>query len=80
MSDTINIPKLELPSRITVTRSFTYNVNELAAELISLGNEPDDITEDYIIDTILEWAEDDMSSRISRHDIDLLNADTGEHI
>lgn len=53
--------------RIIVTRTFTYDVEEIKKEWVE--NHGTEATEDDIIEQIQGWVEEDMRSPLSRHDL-----------
>ena len=69
---------MELPSRITATRSFTYDTAEVRASYKDVHGET--LTDEEIMDLIDEWITEDMRSPLSRHDVVVVNADTGEEL
>lgn len=52
---------------ITVTRTFTYDVEKMKKEWVE--NHGTEATEDDIIEQIQGWVEEDMRSPLSRHDL-----------
>lgn len=50
----------KFPKVITVTRSFTYDLESLASDLNDLGDE--DITLENMLGYIAEWATEDFST------------------
>jgi hypothetical protein len=57
----------DLPERINVSRTITYDVSRVVEDLKEMEVEPIDI--DTIIHYITEWVEEDMRAPLSRHDI-----------
>ena len=57
----------DLPERINVSRTITYDVSRVVEDLKEMEVEPIDI--DTIIHYISEWVEEDMRAPLSRHDI-----------
>jgi hypothetical protein len=57
----------ELPERINVIRTVTYDVPKIVSDLEDMGME--DIDLDVVLEYIQEWVWEDMSSPPSRHDL-----------
>ena len=58
---------MDLPERINVIRTITYDVPKIVSDLEDMGME--DIDLDVILEYIQEWVWEDMSSPLSRHDL-----------
>lgn len=65
-----------MPKTVTVTRSFTYDVNDIIESMKEMGiiNPSWDDVESQIND----WAHEDMCSPISRHDLVWLDENENE--
>ena len=61
----------DLPERINVVRSITYDVPAVIKDLKEMDVDPIDL--DTIIHYITEWVEEDMRAPISRHDLTYLD-------
>ena len=57
---------VELPNFITVTRTFTYDIEML---LENLKEDFEVWDEETIFDLVNEWVKEDLSTPVSRHDI-----------
>ena len=57
----------DLPERINVIRTFTYDVPKIVSDLEDMGME--DIDLDVVLEFIEEWVWEDMTSVPSRHDL-----------
>jgi hypothetical protein len=57
----------DLPERINVIRTVTYDIPAIVESLEEMGME--DIDLDVVMEFIQEWVYEDMSSPPSRHDI-----------
>jgi hypothetical protein len=66
------------PKRITVTRSFTYDIEDIRLSYRETSG--DTLTDDEVLDLINEWALEDHTSPISRHDLVMVDSDTGEEL
>ena len=66
------------PKRITVTRSFTYDIEDIRLSYRETSG--DTLTDDEVLDLINEWAQEDHASPISRHDLVMVDSDTGEEL
>jgi len=60
-----------MPEKINVIRSITYDVPSIVDSLKEMGEE--DINIDNVIEYIKDWVEEEMASPISRHDITYLD-------
>lgn len=61
---------------ITVTRSFTYDVKDIADSIREVWQE--DPTLDDVLDQIHAFAEEDLRSPMSRHDVVWVDQDGKE--
>jgi hypothetical protein len=66
----------ELPERINVMRTLTYDVPKIVSDLEDMGME--DIDLDVILEYIQEWVWEDMSAPPSRHDLVYQDEDGNE--
>ena len=57
----------DLPERINVSRTFTYDVSIVVEELKQNGEK--NINEDTIIEYVKSLVGEDMTSPVSRHDL-----------
>ena len=57
----------ELPERINVIRTVTYDVSKLVSDLEDMGVE--DIDLDSLMEYIEDWVYEDMTAPPSRHDL-----------
>ena len=57
----------ELPERINVIRTITYDVPKLVSDLEDMGVE--DIDLDSLMEYIEDWVYEDMTAPPSRHDL-----------
>lgn len=56
--------------RVTVTRSFTYDVEEIKNSIRQINNDPEqEVTDDEVLELIESWVQEDMRSPISRHEL-----------
>ena len=62
----------QLPEKINVIRSITYDVPSIVDSLKGLMGE-EDINIDSVMEYIEDWVSEDMASPISRHDITYLD-------
>lgn len=68
--------KPTMPSRLTATRSFTYNVDEMLDSFYEFcGEYP---TQDEALDMISEWYNEDLRSPLSRQEVTLIDPETGD--
>jgi hypothetical protein len=58
---------LDLPERINVIRTVTYDVPKIVGDLQEMNME--DIDLDVILEYIQEWVVEDLTAPLSRHDI-----------
>ena len=64
----------DLPEKINVVRSISYDVQTVIKDLEDLGVETEWATNlDTIIHYITEWVEEDMRAPLSRHDLTYLD-------
>lgn len=57
----------DLPERINVMRTLTYDVPKIVSDLEDMGME--DIDLDVVLEYIEEWVWEDMTAPPSRHDL-----------
>lgn len=56
--------------KIVVSRTFTYDVNEIKQSIRDINNDPGlSVSDEEVFDLVNEWAHEDMRSPASRHDI-----------
>lgn len=61
---------------IVVTRSFTYDVEEVKRSIREINNDPAlEVSDDEVLDLVNEWAYEDMRSAPTRHDMVFLDED-----
>jgi hypothetical protein len=61
---------------ITVTRTFTYDLDKIKQDYSELNRGGDEtITDDEVLELVKEWAYEDLSSRPTRHDINWTMSD-----
>ena len=60
---------LDMPERINVLRTMTYNVNEIIDSMKQLGWGEDEITESVVFEFIEDCVEEDFRTPPSRHDM-----------
>jgi len=58
---------LDLPERINVIRTVTYDVPAIVDSLKEMGEEEIDM--DRILEYIEDWVEEDLTAPLSRHDV-----------
>ena len=58
---------VDLPERINVIRTLTYDVPKIVSDLEDMGMEEIDL--DVVLEYIEEWVWEDMSAPPSRHDL-----------
>ena len=58
---------MDLPERINVIRTITYDVPQLVSTLEEMGEENIDL--DRIMEFIEAWVDEDMAAPPSRHDL-----------
>jgi hypothetical protein len=58
---------LDLPERINVIRTVTYDVPAIVDSLKEMGEEEIDM--DMILEYIEDWVEEDLTAPLSRHDV-----------
>jgi hypothetical protein len=62
-----------MPERITVVRTFTYDVAQAVADIREMSEHPDpndlEIGLDEVMEYLEDWVFDDMRSPVSRHDL-----------
>ena len=58
---------VDLPERINVMRTLTYDVPKIVSDLEDMGMEEIDL--DVVLEYIEEWVWEDMSAPPSRHDL-----------
>ena len=56
-----------LPERINVIRTITYDVPKIVSDLEDMGMEEIDL--DVVLEYIQEWVWEDMTAPPSRHDL-----------
>jgi hypothetical protein len=62
----------QLPEKINVIRSITYDVPSIVDSLKELMGE-EDINIDSVMEYIEDWVSEDMSAPLSRHDLTYLD-------
>ena len=67
---------VDLPERINVMRTLTYDVPKIVSDLEDMGMEEIDL--DVVLEYIEEWVWEDMSSPPSRHDLVYQDEDGNE--
>jgi hypothetical protein len=67
----------DLPERINVIRTVTYDVPGIVDSLKEMGEEEIDM--DRIIDYIEDWVEEDLTAPLSRHDV-VYQDENGEEV
>jgi hypothetical protein len=67
----------DLPERINVIRTISYDVPKIVGDLQKMNME--DIDLDVVMEYIQEWVYEDMSSPPSRHDI-VYQDENGEEV
>lgn len=56
--------------KIVVTRTFTYDVDEVKQSIRDINNDPElNVSDEEVWDLVYEWAYEDMRSPASRHDM-----------
>lgn len=56
--------------KIIVHRTFTYDVGEIIQSIRDINNDPElNVPDQEVWDLVSEWADEDMRSPASRHDI-----------
>ena len=61
---------MSTPKKIVVTRTFTYDVQEVMNSIRDVHNDQKmKLTLDDVWDLVSEWAHEDMRSPASRHDL-----------
>lgn len=66
--------------RVTVTRSFTYDVEEIKNSIRQINNDPEqEVTDDEVLELIESWVQEDMRSPISRHEL-IYTDDEGQEL
>jgi len=64
---------MSMPERVTVMRSFTYDVAQAVADIREKSEHPDpnslEIDLDEVLEYLEDWIYDDMRSVVSRHDL-----------
>jgi hypothetical protein len=64
------------PKYIVVTRSFTYDVEDIKSSIRELNNDPElEVRDEEVWDLVHEWAYEDMSSKPTRHDMSFTDED-----
>jgi hypothetical protein len=66
------------PKRITVTRSFTYDIEDIRLSFYETNGET--LTDEEILQFIIDESYEDHLSPISRHDLVIVDSDTGEEL
>lgn len=66
-----------MPEKINVIRSITYDVSKVVEDLKEM--EVDLIDLETVMNYVAEWVEEDMRAPISRHDITYLD-ENGEEL
>jgi hypothetical protein len=67
----------DLPKRIEVSRTVTYDVADVVKSLESLGK--DNIDFDAVMEYIEEWVYEDMREPVDRHDL-VFQDENGEEV
>ena len=58
------------PKKLVVTRTFSYNVQEVMNSIRDINNDKDmKVTLDDVWELVSEWAYEDMRTPASRHDM-----------
>lgn len=66
--------------RITVMRSFSYDVSEIVDSVKELNNDPSlEVNFDEVMQLVNTWAAEDLTSPISRHDLVFMD-ENGEEL
>ena len=64
---------MAMPERITVTRTYTYDVAQAIADIRLISEHPDpnnlEIDLEEVLEYLEDWIYDDMRSPISRHEL-----------
>lgn len=56
--------------KIIVHRTFTYDVGEIIQSIRDINNDPElNVSDQEVWELVSEWADEDMRSPASRHDI-----------
>ena len=59
---------------IVVTRTFTYDVDEVKRSIREINNDLAlEVSDDEVLDLVNEWAYEDMQSPATRHDMVFLD-------
>jgi hypothetical protein len=67
-------------SKIICQRTFTYDVKEVKDSIRELNNNPKmKVSDEEVWELVYGWAQEDMRSAPSRHDLTFVNED-GEEI
>ena len=60
----------DLPERINVIRTVTYNIPNIVEDLRTMNDDPNyDPDIDEIMEFIEDWVHEDMRAPLSRHDV-----------
>jgi hypothetical protein len=68
---------LDLPERINVIRTVTYDVPGIVDSLKEMGEEEIDM--DRILEYIEDWVAEDLTAPLSRHDV-IYQDENGEEL
>jgi hypothetical protein len=64
--------------KITVTRSFTYDMEDIRLSFYETNGEI--LTDDELLQLVIDDSWEDHNSPVSRHDLVMVDSDTGEII
>jgi hypothetical protein len=68
----------EQPKMITVSRSFTYDLDDIQESWLETNPEP--MSYDELMDMAMSYAREDLVSPITKHDLTIHDPYTGEEI
>ena len=68
----------QLPKRVTVTRSYTYDLGDMRQSFMELHGEY--LSDDELMDMIWEWAKEDHQIRPKDRELIMVDSDTGEEV